>query len=89
MNTTRWVSTRSGFFYPTLTLPKSGEGILKNKINSKNMCNCIEKIEENLTKKMIEKFPNSEEIVDEVRLNPQFIYSESYPLYFKATGKAL
>jgi len=49
------------------------------------MCDCIEKIEAELTAVMEKK--TGKEVAEPVRLSPQFLYSESYPLHFTAAGK--
>jgi len=49
------------------------------------MCNCVEKVEAEITALMQEK--TGKEVAEPAELSPKFLYSQEYPLYFKAEGK--
>jgi hypothetical protein len=49
------------------------------------LCDCVEKLEAEITTLMEKK--TGKEVAEPVKLSPKFLYSQSYPLYFKAGGK--
>ena len=53
--------------------------------NKKDTCNCVEAVEAEMTALMVRN--TGKEAAESVRLSPQFLYSQTYPLYFEARGK--
>jgi len=49
------------------------------------ICDCVKKVEAEVTALMVEK--TGKEVAEPIKLSPKFLYSEKYPLYFKAAGK--
>lgn len=53
------------------------------------MCNCIEKIETQLTEQMQKAFPGRE-VIEPVQLSPKFVYSSGgYPVHLNCVGRVV
>ena len=49
------------------------------------ICDCVKKVEAEVTALMVEK--TGKEVAEPVELSPKYLYGESYPLFFNAEGK--